>query len=204
MLKLVPLLTVVITLTPLVASAAQPQERYPETDPRVRPYDARSATLLLEGIERSDTLRALVDRLERLDVIVYLEMQPTLRRKLAGTLTWLTATASRRYVRISLNPELMRDAVIAALAHELQHALEVAEAPEVRSAAALEAYYRQHGLSTTAHVNGWDTLAARQIGDIVRRQLAGARTTFVAESIQQFYPEEWHIVYRRARSMLPP
>jgi hypothetical protein len=205
----VTLLTTLVTFAPLAAFAAQPEDAEPSRailrSPRVRPYDGRAAQLLLEGLERSVTLRAIVDRLEQLEVIVYLEMQPALRKKLAGMLTFLTATASSRYVRVSLNPEYPRDTLIATLGHELQHALEVAEAPSVVDAASLQAYYEKHGLSTPRHANGWDSLAARVIGDEVRRELAGVRTARrVADSIQPFDPVEWHIVYRRARSMLPP
>jgi hypothetical protein len=206
---IVTLVTTLITLAPLVAFASQPPDaELPSTisrNPRVRPYDGRSAKVLLEGLERSVTMRAIVDRLEQLDVIVYVEMQPALRKKLAGTLTWLAATTSNRYVRISLNPEITHDALISALGHELQHALEVAEAPWVVDPPSLQAYYQKHGVSTAQHINGWDSLAARIIGDEVRRELAGVRTArVVADSIQAFNPQEWHIVYRRARSMLPP
>jgi hypothetical protein len=206
----VTLVTTLITLVPLAAFAFQPPDPDPPStisrNPRVRPYDGRSAQLLLEGLERSVTLRAIVDRLEQLDVIVYLEMQPALRKRLAGTLTWLAATTSYRYVRISLNPEMMHDALISALGHELQHALEVAEAPWVVDPPSLQAYYEKHGLKTASqHINGWDSLAARLIGDEVRRDLVGVRAArVVADSIQTFNPQEWHIVYRRARSMLPP
>jgi hypothetical protein len=205
----VTLLTTFITLAPLALFASQPADPdrpNPITrNPRVRPYDGRTAQLLLEGLERSSTLRATVDRLEQLDVIVYLEMQPALRKKLAGTLTWLAAAQSNRYVRISLNPEIAHDTLISTLGHELQHALEVAEAPSVVDPTSLQAYYEKHGLSTAQHSNGWDSLAARVVGDHVRRELAGMRTARVlADSIQGFNPQEWHIVYRRARSMLPP
>jgi len=206
----VTLLTTLITLAPVALFASTEPDPEPQNtnlrSPRVRPYDGRSAALLLEGLERSATLRAIVDRLEQLEVIVYLEMQPALRQTLAGTLTWLAATAAHRYVRISLNPEMIHDSLIAALGHELQHALEVAEAPWVVDPPSLQAYYEKHGLRTaTQHINGWDSLAARVIGDHVRRELAGMRATrLVADSIQVFNPQEWHIVYRRARSMLPP
>ena len=206
----VTLLTTLVTFAPLAVFASQPPDLDPSSpisrNPRVRPYDGRAAQLLLEGMERSVTLRTIVDRLEQLDVIVYLEMQPALRKKLAGTLTWMAATPANRYVRISLNPEMTHDALIAALGHELQHALEVAEAPWVVDTDSLQAYYKKNGLSTASqHINGWDSLAARLIGDEVRRDLAGARTArVVADSIQAFNPQEWHIVYRRARSMLPP
>jgi hypothetical protein len=205
----VTLFTTLLTLAPLAAFASQ--EHDPELpnpisrNPRVRPYDGRTAQLMLEGLERSVTMRAIVDRLEQLDVIVYIEMQPALRKKLAGTLTWMAGTVSNRYVRISLNPEVMHNALIAALGHELQHALEVAEAPSIVDTASLQAYYQKHGVATAQHINGWDSLAARVIGDEVRRELAGVPTArIVADSIQAFNPREWHIVYRRARGMLPP
>ena len=206
----VTLFITLITLAPLAASASQPPDPDPpgsiSRNPRVRPYDGRAAQLLLEGLERSVTMRTIVDRLEQLEVIVYVQMQPALRKKLAGTLTWLAATPSNRYVRISLNPEIARDSLIAALGHELQHALEVAEAPWIVDPPSLQAYYEKHGLKTaTQHINGWDSMAARLIGDEVRRDLVGVRTVrVVADSIQAFNPLEWHIVYRRARSMLPP
>jgi hypothetical protein len=210
MLKAATLLTTLIALAPLAVFASpEPDPASPHTvtrNPRVRPYDGRTAALLLEGLERSTTLRAIVDRLEQLDVIVYLKMHPALqKKKLAGMMTWLAATEAYRYVCISLNPELGHDALIATLGHELQHALEVAEAPWVVDSASLQAYYEKHGLSTARHINGWDSLAARVAGDDVRRELAGMRRVrLVADSIQAFNPEEWHIVYRRARSMLPP
>jgi hypothetical protein len=203
----VTLLTTLITFAPF-AVAASPEEAGPRavpSGPRVRPYDGRSAALLLEGLERSATMRAIVDRLEQRDVIVYVQMQPALRKRLAGTMTWLAATESHRYVRISLNPELMHESLIAALGHELQHALEVAESPSVVDTASLQAYYEQHGMSTATHINGWDSMAARVVGDDVRRELYGARSARrLANSTQTFTPEEWLIVYRRARSRLAP
>lgn len=203
----ITLLTTLITLAPL-AVVASPEDAGPRTvpyRPRVRAYDGRSASLLLEGLERSTTMRAIVDRLEQLDVIVYVEMQPALLKHLAGTMTWLAATKFNRYVRISLNPKMMHDSLIAALGHELQHALEVAEAPSIVDTASLQAYYEQNGISTAKHFNGWDSVAARVVGDDVRKELSGVRAANrAAYSTQAFNPAEWHIVYRRARSMLPP
>jgi len=176
------------------ASAATPEL------PRVRPYDARSAALLLQGLERSDTIRALVDRLDGRDVIVYVEMNPSLvRRKLAGTLTWQAHGGLFRYVRISLNPELTTALLIATIGHELQHAVEVAEAPDITDPASLQAHYARHGIATRGHQNGWDTIAAQQVGELVRRQLGNERTSRALETLEGFDPEEWHIVYRQAR-----
>lgn len=178
---------------------------------RVRSADTRAAALLVEGLERSATMRALVTQIEQRDVIVYVAMQPALRQRLAGTMTWVTATGAHRYVRISINPELSTDLAISTIGHELQHALEVANAPQIVSERTLAAFYRLHGNSSNPRINGWDTEAARVAGIDVRRELASAAgrmgtlpTARVTDSIQEFSPDDWFVVYRRARSMLPP
>jgi hypothetical protein len=189
-----------------VPTAAAPDDPPPDKSqrsPRVRAADSRTAALLAQGLERSATIRAFVNELEQRDVIVYLEIQPALKKRLAGTLTWLSASQSHRYVRISINPELSTDLAISTMGHELQHALEVANAPDVVSEPTLERYYRTYGQENRAHINGWDTEAARVAGEDVRRELAD-RTTRVADSIQQFDPQDWFVVYRRTRGMLPP
>lgn len=205
----------IVTLPPDALASPSPA---PDTDvrtARVRAADARSATLLMQGLERSATIRAFINRVERGDVIVYVEMQPALRKRLAGTLTWVTKTQDHRYVRVSISPELSTDMAIATLGHELQHALEVVNAPEIVCERTLAKFYSQHRDSNQVHATGWDTEAARVAGEDVRRELvnyatAGAsrrdreRTTRVADSIQQLDPADWMVVYRRARGMLPP
>jgi hypothetical protein len=166
--------------------------------PRIRPNDLRSAKLLLEGLQRSPTLRSLVDALDGKDVIVYVEMQPRLKARLAGSLTWITGTPKFRYVRISWNPEVGTSAAIATLGHELQHALEIAHEPSITSASSLEAFYRRHGIDMRSN-NGWDTIAARERGDAVRRELAVDLGTSAIESLGTFDPASWRIVYRRLR-----
>jgi hypothetical protein len=170
----------------------------------VRAADQRTAALLTLGLERSETIRALVSKLERRDVIVYIEMQPLLKKRVAGMLTWIAATAQHRYVRVSINPELSTDMAISTLGHELQHALEIASASDVVSEKTMEKFYRAHGESTRAQASGWDTEAARAAGQDVRRELGNSRSGRATESIQQFDPQDWLVVYRRARSMLPP
>lgn len=165
--------------------------------PRVRPYDGRSAAFLLEGLRRSATMRTIVDQLEERDLIVYIRMQPSLGRRWAGSLTWVAGTARFRYVQIALNPQLRGVSAIAALGHELHHALEVANEPSIVSPATLNDHYRRHGIMMTAHSNGWDTEAARVAGDDVLREVA--TTSAALETIQDFDPAQWFEIYRRAR-----
>ena len=206
MMHLLTLLALAVIASATTTLAAPPDDilgRDPVTA-RVRAGDKRTAALLVRGLERSATVRNLVTELERRDVIVYLEMQPALKQRLAGRLAWVTATPRHRYVRISINPELSTDTAIATLGHELQHALEVATAPEIRCSQTLENFYRQHGESNPSEVNGWDTEAARVAGEDVRRELASLQTGRVTDSIQSLDPGDWFVVYRRARGMLPP
>jgi hypothetical protein len=167
-------------------------------NPRLRPYDARAAALLLAGIERSQTIRLLAERLEQHNVVVYIDVQPGMKRHLAGRMVFLASTKSYRYVRISLNPELPNETLVSVLGHELRHALEVAEEPAIVDDASLEAYYKVHGINMRSHVSGWDTQAARDTGDMVRREIAHAPTIRVTEVAAAFNPLTWHLVYGRA------
>jgi hypothetical protein len=194
------MLVVAFIVAPVPALAEEgPARAAVKGGPRVRPNDQRSATLLVQGIARSASLRRIIDRLEQSDVIVYVEMQPALRGRVAGSLTWLTRTPQFRYVRISLNPEYFGDAALGLLAHELQHALEVAGEKSVVDPASLEGFYRRIGNEVGSHGAGWDTQAARDMGDHVRRELAQRGPRVVAESVMPFSPGDWHNVYRRAR-----
>jgi hypothetical protein len=203
--QLIPLFALLTLAAPLDASPLvdSATAASPSRIPRVRAGDSRSAVLLTKGLERSSTLRALVQQLEQRDVIVYIEMQPALKSRFAGMLTWIVATPTHRYVRVSINPTLTTDLGISTLGHELQHALEVANAPQVRCANSLEKYYAAHGDPSRSDRSGWDTEAARLAGEAVRREIA-TRSAVVADSIQEFDPDDWLIVYRRARGMLPP
>jgi hypothetical protein len=167
--------------------------------PRVRPHDKRAAALLVQALQVSATVRHLVDQLEHRQVVVYVQFENRLKGRLAGSLTWIAGTQHMRYVRVSINPELRGAAAVALLGHELQHALEVANEPSIVDDKSLNAFYREHGISTSTYRNNWDTEAAQLVTRAIRRDLANARSSSVLESLDDFDPLQWHIVYRRAR-----
>jgi hypothetical protein len=140
--------------------------------PRIRAADARIRAALAEGQQRSASFRRVLQRVEELDVIVYVEMQPLLRRRLAGTTTWVTATELFRYVRVSLNPGLSKFNIVAALAHELQHVAEIGAAASIVDSRTLTNYYREVGLDKIATSDEWETEAAKLTGEKVRNELA--------------------------------
>jgi hypothetical protein len=84
-------------------------------------------------------------------------------------------------VRVVIGLTVDRTARIALLGHELQHVVEVAGAPHIRSSTALADYYRSHGLAgATQHA--YETEAARLTEERIRRELAKSLTACVDRS----------------------
>ena len=93
----------------------------------LRPQDDRLTQLLRAGSARSATFKSLVDRIEASHVIVYVAINPLMKPNLSGMLTWMTQAGGYRYLRASISVDLTPDQMIATIAHELQHAVEVIE-----------------------------------------------------------------------------
>lgn len=156
------------------ATAAQPGG-WRDGGPRIRPQDQRLTDLLQAGMSRSATFRALVDRIEASNVIVYVSLSPLMKPSLAGKLTWMTRAGEFRYLRASINTELNADLMISTLAHELQHAVEVIEDERVIDQRSLVELYKRIGRpSSSAVPSGWETVAAQEAGSRVRRELVAA------------------------------
>jgi hypothetical protein len=139
-------------------------------DRRVRATDARLHSLLAEGLNRSRTFASLVTALNRSDVIVHIESVMTLPQGTMGQLTMMPMTGDVRYLRVQIRADLSRREAISLIGHELQHALEIATATDVRDSTALIGLYERIGhASNGEHV--YDTKAAQDTGRIVRREL---------------------------------
>jgi len=143
--------------------AEAPLSRVRATQPRVR-------KLLAYGIERSITFRALVDAIDRTDLMVYVEMVPALETDVGACLRFVTVGGRHRYLRISITPAYGRDRAVALVGHELQHALEVAADPTVRSTPAFHALFQRIGKARPGEAH-YDTLAAQHAGAQVRGEL---------------------------------
>lgn len=149
--------------------------------PRIRPQDPRATALLRNGVERSAHVRALIDTIDVADVVVYMDVERGMDTSLAGRLTFIGKGGAYRYVRVSINASLNGDFMIASLAHELQHVVEVIEHPEVTSEATLKRLYQRIGLSNRATgTEGWETRAAQEMTREVRRELSSAAVASVA------------------------
>ena len=137
----------------------------------LRPASSIAAGMLEEGRCRSATFRSLVATVEASDLIVYVNARHFSSRRLAGGLQFAGATASNRFLRIVIGLTVDRIARIALLGHELQHAVEVAAAPDIRSRTGFDHYYRAHGVpGATQHA--FDTEAARLAQARIRAEVA--------------------------------
>jgi hypothetical protein len=125
--------------------------------------------LLALGLKKSPTFRQLVNRLEQSDVIVYIDVRPDMPGHLGGALRFLAKSARARFLRVNLNRVYPVTTLVALLGHELQHAVEVADAPDVMSAEDLRVLYRRVGVCTGP--DSYDSLAARRTGIRVLEEL---------------------------------
>jgi hypothetical protein len=158
------LLSLTFTLAPLSANAAleSPQRH-------VRTTDRSMNALLKRGFSRSPTFARLLARLERSDVIVYIEEVPRLPSALEGQMMMLPRAHSFRYVRIQIALRGSRDDAVAVLGHELQHAIEIAQAPDVIDEPGVIRLYQRIGVRGGQHL--YDTVAAQEMGRTVRKEL---------------------------------
>jgi hypothetical protein len=136
------------------------------SQPRVRTTDERLAEILEAGIERSETLRELVAALQRSNVIVYITPQAPARNVVYGELHFMASSAGVRYLRVAVRQDLSRAQVTAMIAHELQHALEVAAAAEVVDDRSMAALYWSIGYRLgSSHETAGALLAADRVLD---------------------------------------
>jgi len=92
-----------------------------------RPVDPIAAETFARAVERSATFRAMVASLEASNVIVHIESSRELPSGIGGWTKFVTSRGGYRYVRITLATDLTLRMRSIILAHELQHACEIAE-----------------------------------------------------------------------------
>jgi hypothetical protein len=164
-------LAVLCTAFTLPAAAAADDPPYPD---RIRPAAPYIAAFLRDGVASSATFRALVERIGKSDVIVYV-MPADLGSRVRGQLRFMGASRGTRYLQIEIGWQLSAARAIASLGHELQHAVEVADAPWVQDVEGMEREFARIGYSSTPQRFGetsFDTHAAVHAGYRVWLELA--------------------------------
>ena len=172
--RVLPVVLVCVLMFGLALDAATASAVEPLTDAQVsamvsaptrhvRAVGRAMSSVLAEGIRRSETFAQLVLALDQSDVIVYIESGRGMSAAIAGRLFLAARPEGHRYLRIQVTGHPQSDEIIALVGHELRHALEVAEAPEVRDKASLIALYERIGRRVPAHTT--TTPAPRRLSD---------------------------------------
>jgi hypothetical protein len=167
-------------LSAVIVCTAAPQASGSTADAtRVRSTDAGILALVREGTERSATFSTLVDTIGRSNGIVYIEFGYCAFGHLNGCLlSYIAPAHGDRYLRIIVTPDKNRrshDQLLALIAHELRHALEVIEHAEIVDVATMEGLYRRIGTPETGGLTGYETSAARAAGDATLSELLARR-----------------------------
>ena len=165
------LLTATITLgVSTGVRASEPNVPFPH----IRATESQMRALIDEAISSSPTVRTLVERITASDVVVFVECERDPAVRAAGRLNFMAAAGGLRYVVIRLKPT-RRAAAIAMLAHELQHAMEIADAPAIVDEESLAREYARIGYrSHSTHGLAFDTKAAVDVGRRVVAEVTAA------------------------------
>jgi hypothetical protein len=141
--------------------------------PRVRPETRDARALVAELTERSTTVRHLVDQLSRSNVIVYVRHRAFTDTTLDGRIGIVRSEGPNRILIVELPCGRSLVNQLVALAHELKHAVEIAEAAYVVDAPTLAEHYELIGRRTSSGPGTltFETDAARDTSIEVRREL---------------------------------
>jgi hypothetical protein len=143
----------------------------------VRTTDARLRRLIDEGLRTSPTFRSIVDRLIGTDVIVHLQCDPVAPPHVDGRLTFSAKAGGFRYIVVRLRHQANPVLFIGLLAHELRHAVEVADTPAIVDSLSLAREYARIGYvrGNTPEAMSFDTDAAIDAGYRVVAEIGAVR-----------------------------
>lgn len=147
---------------------------------RVRSTERFMISLIREGYDRSSTFRSLVDTLQQSNVIVYVQPAVCAGGRIRSCLTSVNGSPAERHIRINVDTRTSHNALIGTIAHELQHAVEIAEHADVFDAPAARRLYRaigigrcRDGLSDECETNAAIAMESRVMEELFARRASG-------------------------------
>ncbi len=145
-----------------------------------RPLDPIAIDTFARAQAQSSVVRSLVATLEASNVIVHIVSSRNLPMGIGGTTQFVTSRGGYRYVRITIAADLWVSGRVIILAHELQHACEIAtsDADDVES---LKQLFEKAGHHAGFY---YETFAAIEAGRLVRSELNAARTARSSHALQ--------------------
>ncbi len=162
---------IVVGCIVLIAAAMAP-EQSGTASPRVRPQSSKADDVVRDAVRRSPTVAALLAGLDSSDLIVLVDLVNDPGTFLARTAI-IGATDQSRFLHIALNSRLSADRMVELLGHELQHATEIADSPEIRDDLGLARAYTRLGWQFES--GHFETDLARATEQIVRFELHTGR-----------------------------
>jgi hypothetical protein len=121
---------------------------------RVRGAGETMRALIREGDARSESFRAMVDEIQRSNAVVMVQFGLCANGQFRSCVVHVAGDTRQRHVRILVNTRTTNDRLIATIAHELYHSLEIIRAPEVTTSEQALALYR--GIAKGACGKGLD------------------------------------------------
>lgn len=169
-----PLIPILILLLLGGAATAAAQTRSPWADehantPHLRGVNEVSEALVRQGLLRSPSIRNLQRTIARSDVIVYVRLDPSLTSRTHGRTMLAGEAGCARYVFVDIAWGLPERRALAVLAHEIQHAAEIAANAAVTDADSLVSAISAIGWVTGRGTRGRMTLETRRAMEVEAR-----------------------------------
>jgi len=159
-------------LLPTINPPLLAQEPAPTPLPHVRSLSVAARELVAMGGARSALIRSFLDRLEASDLVVYVDVRWFADTRM-GQLAFMGSALETRYVVIQIACGRIVLDQLAALGHELRHAVEVADAAAVVDRGSLADHYTHIGMDVGSGSNRqFETEAAIDAGRRVKNELA--------------------------------
>lgn len=152
-------------------------------DVHVRSSSSAIRLLCQEAQEQSVLFTALVKEVNASDVVVYIEPYTRLSTGLAGAVNFDVVTRGGvRYVRVLVSPLGARERRMGIIAHELQHIVEIAHAPEATDVRTVEQLFRRIGFARSGH--SYETTQAQSIESLVLAEITTTRRPRSTDTVQ--------------------
>ena len=159
-------------LLAIVFVTAFPNRAHADDLQRIRTESPVLSTVMATAFDRSATFRLLVERIERSDVIVYLTCERFGTSTLSGRTALTAAQPGVRYLRVQIRCQQSDLALVAIVAHELQHVAEIASTASVVDHRSFARLFSEIGFATcrSPWSEQFETMAALRTGERVREE----------------------------------
>jgi hypothetical protein len=140
---------------------------------RLKPADPEMRRLIGEGYGRSTSFRELVDALHRSNAIVTVQFGLCANGQFRSCVTNVSSDVRTRSIRIKVNTRTTDNRLIATIAHEIWHALEILAEPGATDPGGVLALYRRIGIGACREglSDRCETEAARALESRVEAEL---------------------------------